>query len=338
MNRSFLLLMSLSIIACSHNVPEKNQTPSTKLTDLDRFVVYMEYPPKKSAWTNEADYIVLQQVDGGSKRYLIRDVFLNRSPSVSPGGKLVAFISAREGNPLRLRAIGDLAPRGIFGYDLVNNKLMKLVSNEVSNQIGRLELIEFAHRHRLLVCSGTPGNSLWLISLRKDSLEELCRLHEGSSINHLSISPNDKYVSLSYTTTEFLLNNELSVKAGLAIFNMRTKQIDYVQNYLGEIGGWVSGEKSFLVRDTSGTWGTFDFQSNKFSPMTLPKSLKDYSISELQFWDKDTLIFIGEEKRAGSKEGSEDVYLYALKENTLRPITSDGFTKTDLTFYNKFEK
>jgi len=298
----------------------------------------MEYPPIRSVSEDQKDYVVLHGIDDTVKTYLVKDSFLNRSPRLSPHGKLVAFVSARQGNPTRLKLLGELAPREIYGYDLVNNKIVKLISDEVLDQIGNVNSIECASRKKGLFCLAPSGNKIWFTLIGKDSLENLRELDSLSWISSISISPDDEYLLFSYLIEKESPDHEISMRAGSGILNITTQKVDYMQAPLGEIGGWTIDGKSFLHRDTSGTWGTYDLKSKEFFPIKLSDTLKNYHISELQFWNKDTLIFIGEKIVIDRKEGPEDIYLYSIKNEKLKSVTNDGIRKSDLTFHNKYRE
>ena len=329
--------MGLLILTCRSDTTTAGvHSPRHEPIIADRFIVYMQYPPLSSINEEEKDYIVLHGIGNANKRDLVKE-FLNRSPRVSPNGRLVAFLSAREGDFGRLRALGELAPRQIYGYDLADDKITKLTSNFSLSQMGHLTSIQWDPNPNGLVCINSR-NKIYFVRFGTDTVETLCDLDSVSWISSARVSPNGEHLVLSYGVQTESIDHEISVREGVALLNMKSKGVTHLRVDLTGIAGWTPDGDSFLSCDTTGTWGIYHLRSKAFFPLSLPNSLKNYEISDLQFWNNDTLIFIGEKGIASENEGPDDVYLFCMKNDRLITLTKDGNRKSDLTFYNKFRR
>lgn len=312
-------------LSCANSGARSNADSRSKAIESGRFLVYIEDPNSNSGNSLYNDNIILYDVNGGRSVLLIKDSYLNEESCIGPNGKYVFFVSARKGGSEYLKVFGDEAKRQIYKYNLSTGRVVDVLS--APRNIDYLSLSQSAEGFYFL--EGLSNVSF----LPADSVrgQHVLQLDSNYTITRLVASPTNNRLVFSYGVTK--PSSPWFIRTGIKSLNLRTQNVRDLPLPSGAVPHDLSqgGDSLLVILDSL---VIYDFSSHRLTSLHIPDSL---SISSPEYWNNDTLVFIGS-KQTVSGPWAYDVYFYDMKNRQLTKLTHDGISKSHLEVYNRYAR
>ncbi|MGB2869836.1 MAG: hypothetical protein WBD36_15410 [Bacteroidota bacterium] len=273
--------------------------------------------------------IVVVDLEAGTTNTLTNDDFFDCNPAWSSDGSKIVFASAREGDPLRARALGSHMRKSLYSFDLSNNEIKRFVDvGALSPQIDFREFVGlgFSQKRSELFFFSNKDNHIYAFDSESRALvlnKEIAGVFE---ILDLSVSHDGKEVAFTFEKGELMF--------GVGLFDVPANSTEVIteNSSFVTLGGWLERDSAFVFEDSLPR--IYNVYSKSSIPVDLNDVNKNVVVKNVNILAGDKILFLAARKKIDPSYGNTvdafELAVYDRRNQKMEWITNSGRNKSSL--------